>query len=99
MLLIKEIEKQAIYYTKEQKVYKYAMDFWKELVNYIDIAHLTVHDDILPIQCFWDMEEIVKAVESGRNKKVTGGMVHYRKNQAVIRIGISCDNDRLNSKL
>lgn len=98
-MLIKEIEKQAIYYRKEQKVYKYAVEFWKQLVSYIDIAHFIVHDDILPIHCFWDMEEIVEAVKNGRNTKVTGGMVHYRKNQAVIRIGINCDNDRLNQKL
>ena len=99
MLLIEDVEKQANFYRKEQKVHEYAMEFWEEIVPYIDIAQLYIKDKILPLYCFWSMEEIVEAVESGSKTARTGSLVYYKERQAVIRIGIDCDDDCLTEKL
>ena len=93
MILIKEPEKQANFYRKQQKVYEYAMEFWKEIVPYVDPAHFYVHDDILPLYCFWIMEEVIYAVEMGSNIKRNGGLEYFKQKQAVIRIGIDCEDD------
>ena len=51
MLLIEDVEKQANFYRKEQKVYEYAMEFWEEIVPYIDSARLYIKDNILVVEC------------------------------------------------
>lgn len=97
MILIKEPEKQANYYRKQQKVYEYAMEFWKEIVACGN--RMEVNDDVLPIQCFNEMETIVEAVEHSDKIRVTGIVNSFKNKQSVIRIGINGDNDRLSVSL
>lgn len=97
-IIIKDIEKQATYYRKEQKVYRYANDFFKELVPFFDIIRMSMNDDVLPLYCFNEDEEILRAVKSGKNSYVAGGMIEFKK-QAVIRIGLDCRSDKLTAAL
>lgn len=97
MILIKEPEKQANYYKKQQKVYEYAMEFWQGLCACGN--QLEMNDKLLPIQCFNELETIVEAVERGDKTKVAGVVNSFSNKQAVIRIGINGDNDRLSASL
>lgn len=96
---ITSIEEQAAFYRKEQKVYEYAKEFWKELVPFGDPMHVYVNDDILPLYCYDEMAEIVAATKRGENYCIAGGMVNYKKTQAVIRIGIDGKDDALTEEL
>lgn len=97
MILIRETEKQAAYYRKQQKVYEYAMSFWKELLECGDRTKAI--DNFLPIHCFNEMEEFVASIQKGKRDTIAGGMRFFGTKQALIRIGINGDSDRLSPSL
>lgn len=97
MILINEVEKQATFYRKQQKVYKYAMQFWQYLCACGN--QFEMNDKVLPIQCFNEMETILEAVEQGKINKAAGVINSFKNKQAVIRIGINGDSDRLSASL
>lgn len=96
-MILKEIDKQAAFYRKEQKVFQYAMEFWHDLCACGDSFEM--NDTVLPIQCFDELETIIEAVERGSKTRVAGSANSFRNKQAVIRIGINGDNDRLSPSL
>ena len=81
-------KKQANYFRKEQKVYKYAREFFKESKWYFDPWGDSISDEILPLYCFNEMNEIVEAVRRGKDVYTSGGMVEFKKKQAMIRMMI-----------
>lgn len=90
-------KKQANYFRKEQKVYKYAREFFKENKWYFDPCGDSISDEILPLYCFNEMNEIVEAVRRGKDVYTSGGMVEFKKKQAMIRIAIDDRSDRLSA--
>lgn len=97
-LLTTEKEQQN-YYLKEQKVLEFANEFWKQiagdLTSYADVSR-----DIVPIQCFNEMDTIYEAVMNGEKAYADYSFNCGLKNkQAVIRIGIKGDNDKLTAPL
>ena len=97
-LLTTEKEQQN-YYLKEQKVFEFANEFWKQLAG--DLTSYTdVSRDFLPIQCFNDMETKYEAVMNGEKFYADYSFNCGLKNkQAVIRIGINGNNDKLTAPL
>ena len=51
-------EQKVNYYECEQEVYKYSYNFWKKIFKLIENVNLFVTEDILPIYCFNEIEEI-----------------------------------------
>lgn len=97
MMLIPNTEEQAAYYRKEQKVYKYAYEFFGVLCKCG--SWIMAQDKILPIYCYNEMEEFIKAVDKNCKIATSGGLSTCSKKQAVIRIGINGNNDILSAKL
>ena len=95
MIFIEDTEKQATYYRLEQKVYKYAREFFEEVSRLEDFV---ISKEILPLYCFNKIEAVMESMESGQ-KVYTNGSHDYRGKQAVIRIGINGDSDRLTKNL
>ena len=95
MIIIEDVEKQATYYRLEQKVHKYAREFFEEVSRLEDFV---ISKEILPLYCFNKIEAVFESVQSGQ-KVYTNGSHDYRGKQAVIRIGIDGDTDRLNKNL
>lgn len=94
-----DTEKQAIYYRKEQKVYEYARKFFKEMVPYLNWRPYYINDEILPLYCFDETEEIIRSLTQGKDTYITGGALEMGERQFVIRIGLDTQNDRLSPKL
>ena len=97
MILLKNIEEQARYYRKEQKVYKYAHEFFETICKCGNIT--MTNSELLPLYCYNEIEEFVNAVSQDSKTAIDGGMQFVCKKQAVIRIGINGDSDILNPKL
>ena len=98
-ILLTTEKEQKNYYLKEQKVLEFANEFWKQLAG--DLTSYTdVSRDILPIQCFNEMDTIYEAVMNGEKSYADYSFNCGLKNkQAVIRIGIKGDNDKLTASL
>ena len=99
---IKLTEKEMCnYFIREQKVIDYAWEFFKEICacSFSTPDSYFVNNEVLPISCFNEMEEILSSVEQGINYKIVGGFVKAGKKQAYIRIGIDTDNNILNKTL
>lgn len=94
-----DTEKQAIYYRKEQKVYEYARKFFKEMVPYLNWRPYYINDEILPLYCVDETEEIIRSLTQGKDTYITGGALEMGERQFVIRIGLDTQNDRLSPKL
>lgn len=90
------------YFDLEQKVYEYSMAFFKEAVPYFNmyIPDLSryINDDVLPLYCFDEMEEVMKAVQDNKSQYIAGGFVKGNR-QSVIRIAISGRSGRLTKSL
>ena len=97
--LLKTEQEQINYYLKEQKVLEFAEEFWKQLAG--DLTSYTdVSRDIVPIQCFNEMDTIYEAVMNGEKAYADYSFNCGLKNkQAVIRIGIQGNNDKLTAPL
>ena len=69
-------EQKINYFNLEQKVYAYAKEFYKEAVPYFNMyigdSTRTINDDILPLYCYDEMTECVRAVQQGRSWAVVG---------------------------
>ena len=91
------------YFKLEQKVYKYAREFFKEAVPYFNIYFpldfsRCINDEIIPLYCFDKNAEIIHSLENNQDYYVTGGLL-TAFNQAVIRIGLDPNNNKLTSAL
>lgn len=93
-------EKEQInYYLKEQKVLEFAEEFWKQLAGDLT-SYFDVSRDFIPIQCFNEMESMYEAMMQGDKFYTDYCLLCGKKNkQAVIRIGINGENDKLTASL
>ena len=91
-------EQKVNYYECEQEVYKYSYNFWKKIFKLIENVNLFVTEDILPIYCFNEIEEISKSMGNKASFYALGGCVVNGHKQAVIRIGIDVTRNTLSAK-
>lgn len=100
---VKSDAEKVIYFDLERKVHDYAKEFFKEVKPSFDMyfpdLERSLNDEILPLYCFDEMAEIIQAVRAGQSYYTAGGCVTCRRNQAVIRIGLKTNNDKLTSSL
>lgn len=84
------------YFIREQKVMEYGAEFFKDLCR-IDIK--TLADEILPLSCYNEMDELLYSLDTWDSAATYGGFCHADEKQAYIRIGIDTQNSILNKKL
>jgi len=91
-------QEQRNYYLKEQKVLEFADEFWQkisgDLTSFFDVSR-----NILPIRCFNEFEEIYKSVMNEENRYTDYAFECGKNKQAVIRIGINGDSNKLTPSL
>ena len=99
---IKMTEKEMCnYFIREQKVIEYGTEFFNELCN-LSISTEScpfVRSEVLPLTCYNEMEEHIKAVECNNSYAIIGGFVHAVEKQAYIRIGIDTNGSSLTKQL
>lgn len=86
------------FYIKQTKATKYALDFFERLIRERDQRSKIV-SSILPITYYNEIEELVNTVKNDMETMNFGGFIHSEGKQALIRIGIGCDSDRLTAKI
>lgn len=89
------------YFIKEQKIIKYASEFFKEIcatsITTESCQH--VNGEVLPLSCYDLIQEMVNVLKAGRDDALSGGFVSAGEKQAYIKIGIDTKNSILNKDL
>lgn len=94
---IKMSEKDMVnYFIREQKAMEYGKEFFKDLCR-IDIK--TLDDNVVPLSCYNEMDELLHSLDINDKTAVRGGFVYAGDKQAYIRIGIDTQNSILNKNL
>lgn len=94
---IKMSEKDMVnYFIREQKAMEYGKEFFKDLCR-IDIK--TLDDNVVPLSCYNEMDELLHSLDTNDKTAVRGGFVYAGDKQAYIRIGIDTQNSILNKNL
>lgn len=98
LLLIQDKDQQANYYIKEQKIIDYGESFFTELIE-CSSKSKNICDKILPITCYYDLEDTINAVKTGEDEASFGHLWTYGNKQSILKIGINGDSNKLTATL